>query len=161
MLAPNEVLSSVRDLMSRQIAELIVINSVCVVGPTQQRFNFLLQSFGFRLHPILSTPSAVSRQERRASYVETQLPSTFFRSASRLQVSVASVPASLRAPTMLSQLSAVLSHDACLPRLAFSGFRLKLSGRCCWLEESPSHVSDVSCHALTLRSSHDESGREG
>jgi hypothetical protein len=120
VLAPNEVLSSVGDFISRQVAELIVINSVCVVGPTQQRYNFLLQSFGFRLHPILSTPSAVSRQERRASYVETQLPSTFFRSASRLQVSVASVPAPLRAPTMLSQLSAVLFHDdvvfLCLPK---------------------------------------------
>ena len=38
MLAPNEVLSSVGDFISRQVAELIVINSVCVVGPTQQRY---------------------------------------------------------------------------------------------------------------------------
>jgi hypothetical protein len=60
VLAPNEVLSSVGDFISRQVAELIVINSVCVVGPTQQRFNFLLQSLGYRPHPILSTPSAVS-----------------------------------------------------------------------------------------------------
>ena len=38
MLAPNEVLSSVGDFISRQVAEVIVINSVCVVGPTQQRY---------------------------------------------------------------------------------------------------------------------------
>jgi uncharacterized protein (UPF0218 family) len=38
VLAPNEVLSSVGDLISRQVAELIAINSVCVVGPTQQRY---------------------------------------------------------------------------------------------------------------------------
>ena len=43
MLAPNEVLSSVRDLISRQVAELIVINSVCVVGPTQQRYTLTLR----------------------------------------------------------------------------------------------------------------------